>query len=494
MIRVPATVATSALLAAALLAAANGPPAAWDGRAAPTRSAASPAAAWDGRTAPTRSAASPAAAWDGRTAPTPAAAPPVASGTPAAAPAIRQAAATPTPTATAPTPTLTPTAPATASPSPSGTPPARRPAGPQIPVPVATAPGPSRGCPPTQAVSRVTRQPWAQRVLGLSGAWRITRGRHVTVAVVDSGVDGSPQLAGRVSAIDLTGTGYSDCVGHGTAVAAIIAASDRLAHGQLFAGVAPDARILSVKFSNSDKGTSATLAQGIRDAALLGARVINVSVTTGDSAALRAAVRYALAHNAVVVAAGGNDGQGGGVKGPFYPASYPGVISVGAVTRSGALASFSDRLSHVAVTAPGTSITSAWPGGYQTGLSGTSFATAFVSGVAALVRSRYPHLTVAGVVRRIEVTADGATARGAGNGLAQPLAAVSDLLPPPAPAGGTVTPAPVAVATAPPPRRSPAAALAVTAALLAAAALVALGTMVAAAGRRRRWRAGRGTP
>jgi subtilisin family serine protease len=100
------------------------------------------------------------------------------------------------------------------------------------------------------------------------------------------------------------------------------------------------------------------------------------------------------------------------------------------VASDGALAPFSDQRSHVAVTAPGVNITSAYPLGYLTHLDGTSYATAFVSGVAALVRSRYPTLTAGQVVGRIEATADGGTGPGTGAGLVNPLEAVTAVLVP----------------------------------------------------------------
>jgi membrane-anchored mycosin MYCP len=383
---------------------------------------------------------------------------------------------------------------------PSTKPPAKkRPPAPSLPVPVAVPRTlrPTANCPGLQVSSRVTAVPWAQQALDYPAAWPLTEGQGVTVAVVDSGVDYSPQLAGREFAIDLTKTGIQDCVGHGTEVAGIIAASDLQAQGVAFEGVAPEARILSVKVNSAENGSSALLAEGIKDAALLGAKVINVSVQTADSPALRAAVALALAKGAVIVAAGGNDGGGASGlpgNGPFYPASYPGVLSVGAVASDGSLAPYSDLRSHVAVTAPGENLTSACPGGYQVGnLNGTSYATAFVSGVAALVRARFPRLTGPQVVARITATANGAAGPGTGHGVVNPLQAVTSLTAAAAAPGPSPTPRPqpVSVAKAPPPdlavRR---AALTVAASTLGAAALVALGALVIVQGRRRRWRAG----
>jgi type VII secretion-associated serine protease mycosin len=363
----------------------------------------------------------------------------------------------------------------------------------QAPVPAAASePGQSPGCPPDQGSSRVTTEPWAQQALDFSSVWRQTRGQGVTVAVVDSGVDGITQLAGKVTTpIDLTGTGRQDCVGHGTELAAIIAASDTQAQGMPFEGVAPGVTILPVKVNNTDLGDSALLAEGIREAASSGAGVINVSITTGDSPGLRSAVAFALSLDAVIVAAGGNDQTG--TAGPFYPASYPGVLSVGAVASDGALAPFSDQRSHVAVTAPGVNITSAYPLGYLTHLDGTSYATAFVSGVAALVRSRYPTLTAGQVVGRIEATADGGTGPGTGAGLVNPLEAVTAVLVP-GQAPGVPSAAMKPVSVLRPPlvdRQTRAAALAITVGSLGAAALVALGAVVISQGRRRGWRPGR---
>jgi membrane-anchored mycosin MYCP len=368
---------------------------------------------------------------------------------------------------------------------------------PSAPVPVATEPGPSQQCTDSNQVSsKVGSVPWAQRALDWSSAWPLSEGKGVTVAVVDSGVDASPQLAGKVTAIDLTGTGFQDCSGegHGTAIAGIIAARVQ-AQGNPFEGVAPEARILSVKVNSEETGSVALLAEGIRDAALEGAQVINVSVTTsGNAPELASDVAFALKHGSVIVAAGGNDEGQENCRGPCYPASYPGVLSVGAVAQDGSLVAFSNQRSHVAVTAPGVDVTSTAPGGYSVNdLSGTSFATAYVSGVVALVRSRYPSLSVQAVVNRIKETADGSTGPGTGDGLVNPLQAVIAILPPAATQSPSPTPRPqpVAVDRAPPPdldaQRT---ALDVAAVALVLAGLVAIGAVVIREGRRRRWRAG----
>ena len=122
------------------------------------------------------------------------------------------------------------------------------------------------------------------------------------------------------------------------------------------------------------------------------------------------------------------------------------MLSVGAAGPGGALAPFSDQRTPVAVTAPGVNVTSAYPGtfpdAYDPDQSGTSFAAAYVSGVAALVRATHPRLNPAQVVARIEATARGSTGPGTGHGLIDPVRAVTAVLPgeprrrrlPPAPA------------------------------------------------------------
>jgi membrane-anchored mycosin MYCP len=299
-------------------------------------------------------------------------------------------------------------------------------------------PGPRPGCPPQHGIAAPASEPWAQQALRFSAVWDRSRGSGVTVAIVDSGVDANPQFGGRVipgpDLVAGTKPGIppgADCVGHGTAVASIIAAAP--VPGVSFTGVAPAARILSVKISGTDTFPTSVTPQGIVDAVQFGADVINLSLATPDDVpALRNAVEYALSHNVVVVAAAGNDLPQGGA-GPFYPAAYPGVLAVGAVGPGGVLAGFSDRHTPVGVTAPGVNITSAYPGtfpaAYAPVQNGTSFAAAFVSGVVALVRSAHPGLNAAQVVARIEATARGAAGPGTGHGMVDPVRAVTAVLP-----------------------------------------------------------------
>ncbi|WP_018658162.1 S8 family serine peptidase [Actinomadura flavalba] len=261
--------------------------------------------------------------------------------------------------------------------------------------------------------------------LSVPRAWGSTRGAGVTVAVLDSGVDGEQaDLAGAVTqGPDLTEGANPPGVAprrvHGTSMASIIAGRG---HGPTGAegmvGVAPEARVLAVRVIlerdepgfaafTGDRRYESTIARGIRHAVAHGADVINLSLGRSyPTRAEREAVAYAIGRGVVVVAAAGNGGADATVRkargGTFtYPASFPGVISVAAVDGQGRHAGFSNRNSAVSVSAPGVRIVGAGPGGQYWVGDGTSPATAFVSGVAALVRARHPKLPPALVAQAI---------------------------------------------------------------------------------------------
>src|SRR5690606_8046336 len=256
-------------------------------------------------------------------------------------------------------------------------------------APAAAAPD---DCKPEKGTVKLPAgEPWAQKRLDIKTAWRLTTGAGVTVAVVDSGVEyRRPQL--RISeVIDQTHTGHHDCVGHGTAVTGIIGA--RYLAGVPFRGVAPDAKLVVVKQSNKREGDIAKLVDAINDAVAARADVINVSVRASDHPSLRAAVQRALAADIVVVAAAGNVTGPDDENVPAYPAAYDGVLSVGGAAPDGSRVDSSNAATPVGVIGPGTDLTAPWPGrSYRRGLEGTSYATPYVAGTAALVRARFPGL------------------------------------------------------------------------------------------------------
>jgi type VII secretion-associated serine protease mycosin len=261
----------------------------------------------------------------------------------------------------------------------------------------------------------------ALRAINVPAAWRTAKGRGVTVAVLDTGANPKvPDLIGSVKqgpdyAAGADPASYHPPHLHGTYISSIIAghgSGPGRAEGMI--GVAPQAKILSIRVIlddqepgffvyNENANYYDAIANGIRYAVRHGAQVINMSLgSTVATRNIRQAVGYAIAHDVVVVASAGNDGERGHRFTPYsYPASFTGVISVAAVRTSGKRASFSDRNASVVVAAPGVRVAGeAGDGSYVIG-DGTSPASAFVAGVAALIRSRYPRLNPAQVMQAI---------------------------------------------------------------------------------------------
>ncbi|WP_319446532.1 MULTISPECIES: type VII secretion-associated serine protease mycosin [unclassified Mycobacterium] len=336
------------------------------------------------------------------------------------------------------------------------------------------------------------KQTSADAMLEYRSAWRFSRGAGQKVAVIDTGVNRHPRLRALEGGGDYVSDtdGLSDCDAHGTLVAGLIAGAP--AAEDSFAGVAPDATILSIRqnsgaygvrgassnqnddpnATSSGYGTTETLALAITRAVDLGATVINLSevacapVAAGlDDAALGRAVRDAFDRNVVVVAAAGNFNNQSmcntqndvtdpnqpldagwktvrTIASPAWFADY--VLTVGAVTTSAAPAEFSLHGPWVAVAAPGERVTSLDANGpglingelTQQGmvpLNGTSFATPIVSGVVALIRSRFPALNARQVVDLIKRTARTPGAgpdQATGYGVVDPIAALTRQLTP----------------------------------------------------------------
>ncbi|MER7501869.1 S8 family serine peptidase [Nonomuraea pusilla] len=266
------------------------------------------------------------------------------------------------------------------------------------------------------------------RTLDLKAAWRVSRGAGVTVAVLDSGVDpGHRDLAGSVTVgEDFTEGANPPGVAprrlHGTYMASLIAGHGHGPGGRRgVIGVAPRAGVLSVrviledeepgfKEFNTAERFEDVVARGIRYAVDHGADVINMSISKElATREERAAIRYAISKGVVLVAAAGNDGDRPAAASGFapysYPAAFPGVVSVGATDRRLRRAGFSNWNSSVVVAAPGVDIMGAGPGdAYWVGR-GTSQATALVSGVAALIRAKYPRMAPPLVVQALTASA-----------------------------------------------------------------------------------------
>ncbi|WP_213452405.1 S8 family serine peptidase [Rhizomonospora bruguierae] len=243
--------------------------------------------------------------------------------------------------------------------------------------------------------------------------WPISQGAGVTVAIVDTGVDEGrrlPEIRGDavLPGVDLgadederdDSDGRGDFNGHGTAMALLVAA--RGSDGGMV-GLAPKATILPVRASTGNQ-----LHAGIRWAADHGAKVINVSMSgiqilDACSPRMQSAIDYAIERDAVIVAAAGNDGNG--ENHTEEPASCPGVLAVGGVDRFDRAWQKTQRKPYVAVAAPGKGVTSKNIDGEIVDSNGTSDSAALVSGLAALVRARYPDASAREVVQRIIATA-----------------------------------------------------------------------------------------
>ncbi|MEV0213700.1 type VII secretion-associated serine protease mycosin [Micromonospora sp. NPDC050695] len=370
------------------------------------------------------------------------------------------------------------------------------------------APAPAVAAPPTcgpAGESGLTEMPWGLRRLEPSSAWPLSRGAGVTVAVIDSGVSAiHPVLKGQVldgrDFNDLPANqGQCDLVGHGTMIAGIIAGKEGT--GVPFSGIAPAARILPIRVlpdlkSTNDEALPGQVAAAIDWAVDQGADVINMSLTTLPRPELAQAVERALTKRVILVAAAGNRQENQQDR-PGYPAAYPGVIAVGGVDEQGGHVGTSVSGSYVDIAAPGLNIVGPAPGGsgYRAEPNGgTSYAAAYVSGTAALVRAAYPDLDPQQVADRLERTADnppdGHNAD-IGYGVVSPYRAVSSVL-------GTRTDPPAGALPAPTPETDPLS-WQRTAALWAAAigallvVLLLVARPVLARGQRRGWRPGRRT-
>jgi subtilisin family serine protease len=269
-------------------------------------------------------------------------------------------------------------------------------------------------------------QMWVLDAVSAPAAWSMTRGQGATVAVIDSGVNpGVSDLAGSVvTGPDLTGvhtpTGNSNWGVHGTWMASLIAGHGHDGGGSGIVGVAPASRVLSIRVvtdrhdpgysayeHESDSRVQAALARAITYAIKHRADVISMSLGYGEpSMMVRSALQDALDHGVVVVASSGNDGHSAGVgstgQAPYsFPADYPGVLGVAAVSRSGSPARFSSDNLSVQVAAPGVNVPAQGRDGQYWLVSGTSPACALTAGVAALIKARYPRLAPALVVQAI---------------------------------------------------------------------------------------------
>jgi membrane-anchored mycosin MYCP len=301
--------------------------------------------------------------------------------------------------------------------------------------------------PAAQADTWRDKEYWLKEA-GITKAWEVSKGANVKVAVIDSGVDGDhPDLKGAIAGgHDVSGAGTTDgqkSIGakpeHGTLVATMLAGrghqpppkkstasakptptpSPSKTFPDGIMGVAPEAEILSVSTwlgsaNPGGKSDQDQIPEAVRWAVDNGAKVINISLGSTSPEwpqSWDAAFLYAEQKDVVIVAAAGNR-VGGNVQ-VGAPATIPGVLTVAGLDRSGnASTDSSSQGISIGVAAPAEKLAGGLPGGSYAEWAGTSGATPIVSGVAALIRSKWPQMSAEQVINRIVSTAKDAGAPG----------------------------------------------------------------------------------
>lgn len=270
--------------------------------------------------------------------------------------------------------------------------------------------------PAATAMSEPALADWGHELCHARAALELEPGDPtIIVAIIDSGISiDHVELRGRCRAgadlVDLPEADVSrglkligdharrdrspiDEQGHGTGCAGIIAARGISLHPGIagLSPVLPMRALAAAKVADRARptalGTLTDIDLAVKLAVDLGARVLNLSFGTPESALREAdpmphveVIEYALAHGCILVAASGNSGD----RTRYLPACLPGVIAVGALGVDGKPAPFTTRGDHVALSAPGMEIRTAGLEG-QVAQNGTSFAAPFVTGAAALL-------------------------------------------------------------------------------------------------------------
>ncbi|MFC7843042.1 type VII secretion-associated serine protease mycosin [Streptomyces sp. NPDC057382] len=278
---------------------------------------------------------------------------------------------------------------------------------------------------PAHAESVRAKQ-WHLDAMRAQEMWKVSTGSGVTVAVIDSGVDDSlADLRGQVldgkDYSEQRGDEHTDLEGHGTGMAALIAATGARGSQNGSFGLAPGAKILPIRmryateqFGQVDGGAeySRAMTKAIRYAADSDAQIINISMGRPNASGRRnvstpelsAAVKYAIDKGKLIFAAVGNTGNTSNFV--EYPAATAGVVGVGASDKEAKALLLSQRGPQVDLMAPGDDIVKACAGGTRICIgSGTSSATALVSASAALVWSEHPDWTNHQVLRVLLNTA-----------------------------------------------------------------------------------------
>ncbi len=266
----------------------------------------------------------------------------------------------------------------------------------------------SEPTPISKASSASLPSQYTVNIMHISEAHKLAKGTNVLISVIDSAIDKNhPELLGTITeTFDPIG-GEAKPDSHGTAMSGALSA-----HGQL-TSIAPDAKIIAVRaFEGKDaqpeaiksgtQGTTFHILRGLDWSYEQNARIVNMSFAGPKDPALSRMIALAKDKRMVVIAAAGNAGS---TSAPLYPAADPNVIAVTATDPENKLYTQSNRGKYITVAAPGVDVLVAAPNGAYDFSTGTSVATAHVSGVVALILQRQPNLDTDGVRKALTSTA-----------------------------------------------------------------------------------------
>ncbi|MFI5979014.1 S8 family serine peptidase [Streptomyces sp. NPDC051452] len=275
------------------------------------------------------------------------------------------------------------------------------------------------GLAPSAAASDVQPKQWYLEPMQAEQMWKVSTGKGVKVAVIDSGVNANtPSLKGQVLTEEVPKSvayrATDDYLGHGTTMAELIAGTGA---GGGLKGLAPGAKIIpyrsvfdGFKGGAEEKRKTPGTTEEIRAAADTDAKIINMSFgAEGPSSEEKAAIQYAASKGKLLIAAVGNDGRKEGNGDDIgYPAAYSYVLGIASANKSLTVSKFSSSGNYVDLSAPG----QGFPGwcdatfrSYCDNVNGTSSAAAITSGAAALIWSAHPDWTVNQVTRSLIDTA-----------------------------------------------------------------------------------------
>ncbi|MFE8987589.1 S8 family serine peptidase [Streptomyces collinus] len=279
----------------------------------------------------------------------------------------------------------------------------------------------SSGLAPSAVAADIQSKQWYLDAMHAEDMWKISTGKGVKVAVLDTGVNpDTPSLKDQVLADEVPkGVSYKateDYNGHGTSMAELIAGTGA---GGGLQGLAPGARIvpyrvLSKGLSSTVKKETPAVADAIKAAADSDARIISMSIGSDIiDPDVEKVVKYAHSKGKLMFAATGNDAESKNYIG--YPAAYPYVVGVAAADDKGKVGGFSEFGNYVDLSAPGLNVPywcDATFRSYCNEGDGTSMATAIASASAALIWSAHPNWTANQVLRTMIDTAGRTWAKG----------------------------------------------------------------------------------